>query len=53
MQEMKPHSSSLRKGRYSALGQAYFLTSATAGRRRLLTPDTREVVVSGLQWARS
>ena len=48
----KPHSSDLRKGRHSALGLVYFITSNVAGRQPLLQPVRREIVIGSLKWMR-
>jgi REP element-mobilizing transposase RayT len=49
----RPHSSALRKGRYSAPGLAYFVTTAVDQRRPLLDPPARELVIQSLLWARA
>jgi len=48
----KPHSSDLRKGRFSAPGLVYFITSNVAHKRPLLLPEGREIVIASLKWAR-
>lgn len=48
----RTHSRDLRKGRYSAPGQTYFITCTVERRQRLLTPEAREVVIGALRWSR-
>jgi putative transposase len=47
-----PHSADLRKGRFSAPGLVYFITSNVQEKRPLLYPDGREVVITSLKWLR-
>ncbi len=49
----KPHAVALRRGRFSAAGQAYFVTTNVRDRRPLLDPAAREVVIESLRWARA
>ena len=48
----KPHSSDLRKGRYSAPGLVHFITSNVENKQPLLQPAGREIVIDSLKWAR-
>lgn len=47
-----PHSSSLRKGRFSNPGAVYFITSNILHRQPLLAPRAREVLIASLKWSR-
>jgi REP element-mobilizing transposase RayT len=52
MEPDKPHSSTLRKGRYSASGLTYFITSNVEGKQALITPSAREIIIEAIKWAR-
>ena len=47
-----PHSSSLRKGRFSNPGAVYFITSNVLERKPWLTPPAREIIIASLNWSR-
>ena len=47
-----PHGHNLRVGRFSAAGQAYFITSNVAGFRPLLNPQARDIIIAALKWSR-
>jgi REP element-mobilizing transposase RayT len=49
-----PHSSDLRKGRSSAIGQYYFLTAVVADRRPIfLHQDRANIVIDAIRWLSS
>ena len=48
------HSRNLRKGRYSAPGIYYFLTTSVAGRRPIFTsPEPAYIVLDTINWLKS
>jgi REP element-mobilizing transposase RayT len=52
MEPVKPHASALRKGRYSAPGLVYFITTNVERKQALIAPSGREVVIATLRWSR-
>lgn len=54
MSVVGPHSRNLRKGRYSAPGIYYFLTTSVAGRRPIFTaPEPAHIVIDTINWLSS
>ncbi len=47
-----PHTSALRKGRYSAPGKVYFITNIVEGRQALILPAGRDLIIEAFRWAR-
>ncbi len=50
MESEKPHAHALRKGRYSAPGWVYFVTTNVERQQPLLEPPGREIVIATLKW---
>ena len=50
----RPHSSALRKGRYSRPGNFYFLTTCVEGRTKIFIEEPRaKIVLDSLRWLRT